>query len=191
MQRSLTLFGAVSLFAFASSGLSLQNDNEAARSKCIAQLSGFPATDAALDRTVPTDTKGFTLKYFASGCLGKCASFTLTLGEGLAQVEGHDYVRAKGKRTTKVSQQQFEAFLHGWYDGKLYAMRDDYCTPTCPDGRVIIATDIPESSITLATPGFTKQVFVCYWKGHTPQPPEQYFELERQVLAFARAHRWL
>src|SRR5438128_176624 len=57
-----------------------------------------------------------------------------------------------------LSSQQLETLLHAWYDGSFYAMRDDYCSAPCPDGTVIIVTDIAESSITLTTPDFKKRV---------------------------------
>jgi hypothetical protein len=60
---------------------------------------------------------------------------------------------------------------------------------------MIIVTDIPESSITLTAPTFTKLVYECFSsvnnQPQTPKPPEQYFELSRQMWAFAKAHHWL
>ena len=70
-------------------------------------------------------------------------------------------------------------------------MRDDYCSARCPDGTVIIVTDIAHSSITLTTPTFKKRVYECFStlnnQPQTPKPPEQYFELSRQLWAFAQA----
>jgi len=74
-------------------------------------------------------------------------------------------------------------------------MRDDYCFARCPDGTVIIVTDIAESSITLTTPAFKKRVYECFstvnGQPQTPKPPEQYFQLSRQLWAFAKAQHWL
>jgi hypothetical protein len=69
------------------------------------------------------------------------------------------FLRMQG--TIQVTQQQFDAFLRGWFDGRFYAMREEYCTARCPNGMVITVTDIPESSITLKTPEFTKRVYEC------------------------------
>jgi Domain of unknown function (DUF6438) len=135
------------------------------------------------------------VEYFASGCFGKCPAFTLTISKDVARFDGHAFVRANGKRTAKLGQQQFDKFLHAWYDGNFYAMRDDYCDIHCPDGTAIIVTDIPESSITVETPTFTKRVYECFStmnsKPQTPKPPEQYFELSRQLWEFAKARHWL
>jgi hypothetical protein len=191
MRRPIAILSVTTLLALAGTGYSSQDDRKAARAECIASLSGFPDGDTAVKTSIPADTNGFTLKYFASGCFGTCPAFTLTFSEGVARFEGHDYVRAKGRRTAKLTQSEFEEFLHAWYDGRFYAMRDDYCTPTCPDGTHILVTDIPGSSITLVAPNFTKQVFECYLAAETPTPPEQYFELKRKILEFAKAHRWL
>jgi hypothetical protein len=163
---------------------------------CITLLSGFPR-DVPESPTpqYPTDTTDVTLEYFASGCYGACPAFTLRISNRTAVFEGHDYVRAKGKRTAKLSPQEFETLLHAWYDGKFYAMRDDYCTARCPDGVVHIVTDIADSSITLTTPTFKKRVYECFFtmnnQPQTPKPPEQYFQLSQQLLALAKSHRWL
>ena len=147
------------------------------------------------NHSYPTDMTGVTLEYFASGCYGNCPAFTLTINKETAVFEGRAYVRAKGKRTAKLSSQQFETLLHAWYDGSFYAMRDDYCFARCPDGTVIIVTDIAESSITLTTPAFKKRVYECFstvnGQPQTPKPPEQYFQLSRQLWAFAKAQHWL
>jgi hypothetical protein len=177
MRFTITL-GTVPLIVLLNWGQSSPDTRRIARDECIASLSGFPK-DASLPSKppYPIDMTGITLEYFASGCYGKCPAFTLTISKDIARFEGHAYVRAKGKRSAKLSQQQFETFLHAWYDGYLYAMRDNYCDVRCPDGTVIIVTDIPESSITLTTPTFTKRVYECFSRVNnqpqTPKPPEQ------------------
>jgi hypothetical protein len=74
-------------------------------------------------------------------------------------------------------------------------MRDNYCDVKCPDGTVIFVTDIPESSITLTSPNLKKRVYECFTATdnvpETPKPPEQYFQLSRQLRAFAKAQHWL
>lgn len=140
---------------FASFGQQGPPTRQETRNACVASLSGFPNDAPATPKPqYPTDTTGVTLEYFASGCYGNCPAFTLTINKETAVFEGRAYVRAKGKRTAKLSSQQFETLLHAWYDGSFYAMRDDYCSPACPDGSVTLVTDIPESSITLTTPVF-------------------------------------
>ena len=166
------------------------------RDACVASLSGFPKDTPMLAKPqYPTDMTGVTLEYFASGCYGNCPAFSLTINKETAVFEGRAYVRAKGKRTAKLSSQQLETLLHAWYDGNFYAMRDDYCSAPCPDGTVIIVTDIAESSITLTTPAFKKRVYECFstvnGQPQTPKPPEQYFQLSRQLCAFAKAQHWL
>jgi hypothetical protein len=135
------------------------------------------------------------LLYSATGCLGNCPAFTLTISENVAHFDGHAYVRAKGKRTARLTHREFEGFLHAWYEGNFYAMRDNYCGVTCPDGTQIIVLDNSESSITLTTPTFTKRVFECFLtrddQPQTPKPPEQYYDLVRQLWAFAKAKHWL
>jgi len=166
------------------------------RDACVASLSVFSKdTPTPAKPPYPTDMAGVTLEYFASGCYGNCPAFTLTINKETAVFEGRAYVRAKGKRTAKLSSQQFEKLLHAWYAGRFYAMRDDYCSARCPDGTEIIVTDIAESSITLTTPALKKRVYECFstvnGQPQTPKPPEQYFQLSRQLWAFAKAKHWL
>ena len=187
---------AFSLTFFANLASHSQTAHQDKAAACIASLSGFPKDNPATQKPeYPSDISGVTLEYFASGCYGNCPAFTLTISKGTAVFQGHDHVRAKGKRTAKLTSEQFDRFLRAWYDGSFYAMRDDYCSIHCDDGTVIIVTDVAESSITLTTPKFKKRIYECFsginGKPQTPEPPKQYFELSRSLLAFAKAQHWL
>jgi hypothetical protein len=195
MRLTSSTLGVVTLIVLAGFGQSSPERRRVARDECIALLSGFP-NDAPIPKPpYPTDPSGVTLEYFTSGCYGNCPAFTLTISKGIARFDGHAYVRSKGKRTAKLSERQFEAFLHAWYDGDFYAMRDNYCDVSCPDGTLIVVTDIPESSIKMTTPAFTKRVYQCFStvdnRPQTPKPPDAYFDLSRQMRAFAEAQHWL
>jgi hypothetical protein len=196
MRLTATILGAVSFIFLVNFGQSSADSRRIAQDECIASLSGFPKDAAVLPKPpYPVDLKGVTIEYFASGCLGECPAFTLTISKDIARFDGQAFVRAKGKRTAKLSQQQFETFLGAWYDGNFYAMRENYCDIKCPDGTMIVVTDIPESSITLTTPTYSKRVYECFTtvdnKPETPKPPEHYFELSRQLRTFAKVHHWL
>ena len=196
MRFTAATLGVTSLMTLSSFSQSSTSARQDARKECIASLSGF-RTDASLHSTppYPADLNGITLEYIETGCYGSCPAFTLVISKDGARFDGHAYVRAKGKHTAKLSEEQFAAFLRAWYDGNFFAMRDDYCSVTCPDGTVIIVTDIAESSIKVTTPTFTKRVFQCFATTNgqleTPKPPEQYFELGRQLRVFAKSQRWL
>ena len=77
----------------------------------------------------------------------------------------------------------------------MYAMRDDYCQPTCPDGTSTIITDVQETSIILSAPGYSKKAFECFTtidgKPETPKPPEQYFLFSHQLVQVAKSKHWL
>jgi len=196
MRPGPTTIGAISFIIFANLTPQSPTTHRDTRDACVASLSGFPKdTPSTPKPQYPTDTGGITLEYFASGCYGNCPAFTLTINKESAAFEGRAYVRAKGKRTAKLSSRQFEMLLHAWYDGNFYAMRDDYCSAACPDGTLIVVTDIPESSITLTAPTFKKRVYECFsnvnGQPETPKPPEQYFQLSRQLWEFAKAQHWL
>jgi hypothetical protein len=196
MRAVPTAIGVVSFFIVANLTPQSPMGHRDTRDACVAPLSGFPKdTPAPAKPQYPNEMTGVTLEYFASGCYGNCPAFTLKISKETAVFEGRAYVRAKGKRTAKLSSQQFETLLHAWYDGSFYAMRDDYCSVRCPDGTEIFVTDIAESSITLTTPAFKKRVYECFstvnGQPQTPKPPEQYFRLSRQLWAFAKAQHWL
>jgi Domain of unknown function (DUF6438) len=188
---------AVVLMSFPKTyGQSISGVRHDEKQECISRLSGFSnEPTATASAPYPSNLDGVTIEYFASGCYGSCPAFTLRIGKAYADWDGHNYVRAKGKRRAKVTQQQFDAFLRGWFDGRFYAMREDYCTTRCPNGMVITVTDIPESSIILKTSEFTKRVYECFATINaepiTPKPPEEYFKLAKQLREFAKSKKWL
>lgn len=196
MRIPLATLGAASLIVLSGFGQSSQAPQRNSADECIASLSGFPRETVSSQKpSYPEELGAVTLEYFASGCYGSCPAFTLTINKNNARFKGRAYVRAKGEHQAKVSQQQFETFLRAWYDGDFYRMRDNYCDISCPDGSTIVVTDIPESSIRLISPGFTKRVYECFSTNNdrwdSPKPPDQYFELARQLRNFAKAQNWL
>ncbi len=163
---------------------------------CIVALSGFSQDAAETPApSYPAELTGVSIEYFTSGCYGRCPAFSITVTRNAVWFEGHSNVRVKGKHQAKLSGQQFESLVHAWYDGGFYRMRDNYCEVTCRDGTVVTISDIPKSSIKIATPVFTKKVFECFAtidnRPGTPKPPEQYFELARQIRELAEAQNWL
>ena len=74
-------------------------------------------------------------------------------------------------------------------------MRDDYCEPPCPDGTTVVITDVQDTSITLKTPSYSKQVFECFTtndgKPENPKPPEGYFHLSHRLMQFAKSNHWM
>ena len=144
--RAIVRLCAVLLVAFASFGQSVQKHAQLYEMSASFHFQGFPE-DVPLSPkpNYPSDLTDLTLEYFASGCHGTCPAFTLTIRKDVALFDGRAYLRAKGKRTAKVSPHQFSTFLHAWCEGNFYAMRDNYCDIRCPDGTIIVVTDIPES----------------------------------------------
>ena len=166
------------------------------REACVESLSTYAIDpETAQKPNIPDDLTGVTLEYRASGCLGKCPSFTMTIRGDLVMWEGRAFVKAKGERQTRITPQQFRELLGVWMEGKVYAMRDDYCGITCPNGTTGIETDLQDTKITLKTSSFNKSVLECYetinGKAETPKPPDAYFRLSKKLLEFARSKRWL
>jgi hypothetical protein len=189
---SLVLFA---LFAGSALGQS-QPKLESARDSCIKTLSSFAADPKTVKAPeIPGDLSGVALEYSASGCFGDCPAFRLRLQKDIATWEGIAYVKAKGKRQRKVSPEQLRALVQSWLNEDLYAMREDYCQPPCPDGSVVIITDTQETSISLKTASFTKKVWECFTtidgKPENPKPPEQYYRLSRDLVRFAKAQGWM
>jgi hypothetical protein len=127
--------------------------------------------------------------------LGTCPSFALRIEKNKASWEGRAFVRKKGKAERQISDREFSEIVHAWLDAKMYAMRDDYCEPTCPDGTATIITDVQDTSIVLKTPSYSKKVLECFTttngKPDNPKPPEEYFQLSRRLVQFAKSNHWL
>jgi hypothetical protein len=171
-------------------------DWQARREACITALSSF-AVDPSVAKPpqMPDDLEGMSIEYVASGCFGSCPAFTLHLDKNRVAWEGHAFVRKKGKAERKISDRQFADIAQAWLDAKMYAMRDDYCQPTCPDGTSTVITDVQDTSITLKAPTYTKRVLECFTtidgKPKTPKAPAQYFQLSRQLVQIAKSNNWL
>ena len=171
-------------------------DWKAKREACITSLSSF-----AVDPTVAkppelnNELRDVSVEYTASGCYGRCPAFTLRIDKNKAIWEGHAFVKKKGKAEKKISDREFSEIVHAWLDFKMYAMRDDYCQPTCPDGTSTIITDVQETSIALKSPSYSKKVLECFTtmngKPENPKPPDEYFNLSRHLDQFARSNHWL
>jgi hypothetical protein len=170
-------------------------DWQTRRETCITALSSFAVDPTGTKPDLPDDLEGVTIEYVSSGCYGRCAAFTLRLEKNKAAWDGHAFVHKKGKAAKQISDRQFADLIHAWLDAKMYAMRDDYCQPTCPDGTSTIITDVQETSITLRAPAYSKKVLECFTtidgKPETPKPPEQYFQFSRQLVQLAKSKHWL
>jgi len=171
-------------------------DREAQRDACVRSLSSF-AADPALIKPPEflEDFKGVTIEYFESGCFGDCPSFTLHIEHNKAIWNGHAFVRKKGRAEKQLSSSEFTAIVNAWIGAKMYAMRDDYCQPTCPDGTRTMITDVQNTSITLITPAYSKQVSECFTttdgKPDNPKPPQEYYQFAHRLVQFAKSNHWL
>ena len=195
LMRRIVSVGLVGLLTATISGQS-RPEGKTRREACVSALSSF-AVDPAVTKSplLPDDLKGVTIEYVSSGCYGRCPAFTLRLENSRAEWDGHAFVNKKGKATKQISDRQFADMVHAWLDAKMYAMRDDYCQPTCPDGTSTIITDVQETSITLTAPSYSKKVLECFTtmdgKPETPKPPEQFFQFSRQLVQLAKSNHWL
>lgn len=162
------------------------------RAACIATLSSF-AVDPSVAKQprFPDDLDGVSLEYSSSGCYGKCPAFTMRIENNRAVWEGHAFVRKKKRIEKRISREILQTFVRAWLDDGLYAMRDDYCNPTCPDGTKIMATDLNETSISIKGPSYEKSVSQCSVANIEPTPPDQYFRLSHDLREFAKANGWL
>ncbi|MGE0405226.1 MAG: DUF6438 domain-containing protein [Candidatus Korobacteraceae bacterium] len=169
---------------------------QASRERCIALLSSYKTNpESAVETPFPEDLSKVKLEFFATGCHGTCAAFTMTLTRGKVEFDGHNFVKAKGKRQAKLSDQEFDSFVRGWYEGKFTAMREDYCTAACPDGTVIIVNDLPGSGIIFNSPKINHEVYSCFgWRDSgpiTPKPPGAFFDFFERAMSLAKSKGWL
>ena len=171
-------------------------DQKAQLKACITSLSSFAADPSVTNPPdVLNDLEGISIEYFASDCLGKCPSFTLRIEKNKAVWEGHAFVKKKGKAEKKISPPEFSEIVNAWLNAKMYAMRDDYCYATCTDRTVVIITDVQFTTITMKTPSYSKKVSECFTTNNgepdNPKPPDEYFQLSRRLIQFAKSNHWL
>jgi hypothetical protein len=171
-------------------------DRQSRRETCIADLSSFAVDPSTVKPPLlPDDLNGIVINYFESGCFGNCPAFTMRIQKNKVEWDGHAYVRKKGKAEKPISSEEFKTLVQVWLGAKIYAMRDDYCQPTCADGTVIIVTDVQDTALRLDAPGYSKKVSECFTtidgKPRTPKPPDEYFQFSRQLVAFAKSKHWL
>ena len=191
------LISAVLLAAFTATLSGQSKPDWAERHKaCIISLSSF-AVDPNNTKPpdLPGDLEGVSIEYFGSGCLGTCPSFELRIVKNKAIWNGHTFVRKKGKAEKPISAHTFSEIVQAWLDAKMYAMRDDYCDPTCPDGTSTVITDVQDTRIAFKTLSYSKTVLECFTtingKPETPKPPEEYFQLSRRLVQLAKSNHWL
>jgi len=163
------------------------------RDACIATLSSFAVDPSnAKQPQFPDDLDGVTLEYSSSGCLGTCPAFTIRIENNRAVWEGHAFVRKKKKVERRISPEVLRGFMRAWLGDSFYAMRDEYCNPTCPDGTMILSTDLNETSISVKAPSYGKTVSQCSVRANIePKPPDQYFRLSNDLMKFAKSNGWL
>src|SRR5580704_17459873 len=171
-------------------------DGQTRREACVATLSTFVIDPATLNPPrLPDDLSGVAIEYFASGCFGSCPSFTMRVQKDKIEWVGREYVKKKGNAETHISEKEFETWVKAWQSAKMYAMRDDYCEPTCPDGTRTIITDVQDTSISFISPSYSKKVLECFTtidgKPENPRPPDQYFQFSHQLIELAKSKHWL
>ena len=163
------------------------------RNACIASLSSFAVDPSMAQKPqFPSDLDGVALEFSSSGCYGNCPAFRMRIENNRAMWEGRDFVRKKKKVEKPISPEVLRRFVRAWLDDSVYAMRDEYCNPTCPDGTHIGATDLNETSISLKAPSYAKTVSECSVKANIePKPPDEYFRLSHELTEFAKSKGWL
>jgi hypothetical protein len=163
------------------------------RDACIAGLSSF-AVDPSMAKKpqFADDFDGVILEYSSSGCYGNCPAFKMRIENNRAVWEGHAFVRKKKRVEKRISPEVLRRFVREWLDDNFYAMRDEYCNPTCPDGTLIMATDLNETTIGVKASSYAKTVSQCSVKANIePKPPDQYFRLSHDLVEFAKSNGWL
>jgi len=195
MLRCLSSLALVALVIVPVSGQSKPDwqKGQERRDACIASLSSFAVDpNTAKEPQFPSDFDEVALEFSSSGCYGNCPAFKMRIENNRAVWEGHAFVRKKKKIEKRISPEVLRRLVRAWLDDSIYAMRDEYCNPTCPDGTHIIATDFNETSISVKAPSYVKTVSQCSVKANIePKPPDQYFHLSHELMEFAKSNGWL
>jgi Family of unknown function (DUF6174)/Domain of unknown function (DUF6438) len=117
-------------------------------------------------------------------CFGACPTYKLTItgdGKGDAKViyEGIDFVKVKGKRSTKISANKFKQLFSEFQKVNYLSLKDNY------QGGL---TDLP-SAITSITVG-KKQKKVNHYQG-SPEAPKNLTDLENKIDSIVNTRQWI
>ena len=136
---------------------------------------GFAAT--------PPNVDSITLE--RTWCNGTCPIYSVTLrSDGTVTYEGEEYVKVKGRRSRKISSEQFQQLVHEIQRIDFFKLKDEYMSKDHPDGSFETVTDLP-SAITTVRAGKTHKHIKNYYGG-----PKSLAEFENLIDKVAGSSAW-
>ena len=98
--------------------------------------------------------------------------------------EGEEYVKVKGRRSRKISSEQFQQLVREIQRIGFFKLKDEYMSKEYPDGSFEIVTDLP-SAITTVRAGKTHKHIKNYYGG-----PKSLAEFENLIDKVAGSSAW-
>jgi len=118
-------------------------------------------------------------------CFGACPVYKLTIHRsGRVEYEGKDHVREKGRRTGKISVEDFDKLVRKIDEMNFFGLNDRYDGKN-PDGSGVTVTDLPTRKIGVTRDSRTKTV-ENYFHG-----PKDLKELEDLVDELTKSAQWI
>jgi len=88
-----------------------------------------------------SDTNDLLITLERTACNGTCPVYKLTLhGTGLIVYEGRDYVKTKGRRTSKISEDKLKKLMSWFKEIDFSSLKDSYEENTVPDMATAITS---------------------------------------------------
>jgi len=128
-----------------------------------------------------SDTNDLLITLERTACNGTCPVYKLTLhGTGLIVYEGRDYVKTKGRRTSKINEDKLKKLMSWFEETDFFSLNDSYEEITVPD----MATAI--TSITISD--ITKSIRHNYGDFNAPK---ELTRLEHRIDKISSSLQWI
>jgi hypothetical protein len=96
-------------------------------------------------------------------CFGPCPNYSVIItGDGTVTYEGKKFVKVKGKRVLKISQEKLGLLVKSFYQIDYFSLKDRYDYLELGNGIRQHATDLPTTTTLIQINGRTKTISNYY-----------------------------
>lgn len=121
-----------------------------------------------------------------TACYGTCPVYKVTLrSDGTVSYEGKEFVKAKGRRSGRISPVDFQQLARQVQHIGFFDMKDEYVSKQNPNGSRSRVTDLP-TTLTTVQQGKNRKTVKDYYGG-----PEALRELEDLIDRVSRSETWV
>ncbi|MDB6147540.1 MAG: hypothetical protein JWO45_1204 [Spartobacteria bacterium] len=154
------------------------------KTSCLASLLVCFASCAFAATAASAEISEITLERTA--CYGTCPVYKVTLqSDGTVTYDGKEFVKEVGKRSGKISKEQFQQLVAQIQKTDFFNLEDEYRTRKNADGSVTAVTDLP-TCITTVKSGARSKIVKNYFGG-----PESLKTLEDLIDKISGSALWV